>query len=135
MATAPGAQPQRGSPQAVHYFALLPLTLHALTLAESAFAADGLHLGVGTAISAILWLTVLIYWLGNFVYRLEGLQALVMPLAALAVVLPLLLPEPKPLPNTELFAFKIHLLIAILAYSLFTIASLHVLLMTLLERR
>ena len=34
-----------------------------------------------------------------------------------------------------LIAFKIHLLIAMLAYSLFTIASLHVLLMALLERR
>ncbi len=57
-----------------------------------------------------------------------------MPLAALGVLLPLLAPEPRPLPNTELFAFRIHLLIAIVAYSLFTIASLHVLLMTLLER-
>lgn len=127
--------PQSGSPRLAHYIALLPLVLHAFTLADSAFASDGLHLGVGTAISAILWLTVLIYWLGNFFYRLEGLQALVMPLAALGVLLPLLLPEPRPLPNTALLAFKIHLLIAILAYSLFTIASLHVLLMTLLERR
>jgi ABC-type uncharacterized transport system permease subunit len=41
----------------------------------------------------------------------------------------------RPLPNTELLVFKVHLLIAMLAYSLFTIASLHVLLMALLERR
>jgi len=134
VATAPPAQ-QSGAAQPVHYIALVPLVLHVFTLADSAFAPDGLHLGVGTAISAILWLTVLIYWLGNFFYRLEGLQALVMPLAALGVLLPLLLPEPRPLPNTALLAFKVHLLIAIVAYSLFTIASLHVLLMTLLERR
>ncbi|HSQ03761.1 MAG TPA: cytochrome c biogenesis protein CcsA [Burkholderiales bacterium] len=117
-----------------HYVMLMPLALHTVLLAEAAFAPDGLHLGVGTAVSAILWLTVLIYWVGNFFYRLDGLQALVMPAAALGVILPLLLPEAKPLPNTSSLVFKVHLLIAMLAYSLFTIASLHVLLMTLLER-
>jgi ABC-type uncharacterized transport system permease subunit len=45
------------------------------------------------------------------------------------------MPPARALPNTELAAFKIHLLIAMLAYSLFTIASLHVALMALLERR
>jgi ABC-type uncharacterized transport system permease subunit len=80
-------------------------------------------------------LTVLIYWLGNFVYRLDGLQALVLPLAAAAVLLGALMPPARALPNTDLAAFKFHLLIAMLAYSLFTIASLHVALMALLERR
>jgi len=126
---------QAATPTAAHYYTLLPLALHTWALSHSAFAPDGLHLGFGVAVSAILWLTMLIYWLGNFFYRLDGLQALVMPLAAFGVLLPLLAPEAKPLPNTEHFAFQIHLLIAIVAYSLFTIASLHVLLMTLLERR
>jgi ABC-type uncharacterized transport system permease subunit len=78
---------------------------------------------------------VLIYWLGNIYYRLEGLQSLVLPVAAAAALLPAALPSLSPLPHTELPAFKLHLLIAMLAYSLFTIASLHVLLMALLERR
>ena len=114
---------------------LVPLGLHAALLARTMFAPDGLHLGVGNAVSAILWLTVLIYWAGNFFYRLDGLQSLVLPVAALAALLPAVLPSVRPLPNTELLVFKIHLLIAMLAYSLFTIASLHVLLMALLERR
>jgi ABC-type uncharacterized transport system permease subunit len=120
---------------AEQYAVLVPLGLHALLLGRSLFAPDGLHLGVGNAVSAILWLTVLIYWLGNFYYRLDGLQALVLPLAAAATLLPVLTPEARALPNTDLAAFKIHLLIAMLAYSLLTIASLHVLLMALLERR
>lgn len=118
-----------------HYAVLAPLALHTWLLARAAFAPDGLHLGVGNAVSAILWLTVLIYWLGNFYYRLDGLQSLVLPVAAAAALLPAAFPSLKPLPNTDLVAFKIHLLIAMLAYSLFTIASLHVLLMALLERR
>jgi ABC-type uncharacterized transport system permease subunit len=118
-----------------HYAVLVPLGLHGLLLARAVFAPDGLHLGVGNAVSAVLWLTVLIYWLGNFYYRLNGLQSLVLPVAAAAVLLPAIFPSLKPLPNTDLIAFKMHLLIAMLAYSLFTIASLHVLLMALLERR
>jgi ABC-type uncharacterized transport system permease subunit len=118
-----------------HYAVLAPLALHTLLLGRSVFAPDGMHLGVGNAVSAILWLTVLIYWLGNFYYRLDGLQSLVLPAAAVAALLPALFPPVRALPNTELLAFKIHLTIAMLAYSLFTIASLHVLLMALLERR
>ena len=118
-----------------HYAVLAPLALHAWLLAQSTLGGPGLILGVGNAISAILWLTVLIYWVGNFFYKLEGLQSLVMPVAAIATLLPALLPMPAPLPNTELGVFKFHLLISLLAYSLFTIGSLHVLLMALLERR
>jgi len=118
-----------------HYAVLAPLGLHTWLLAQSIFSGPGLTLGVGNAVSTILWLTVLIYWLGNFYYKLEGLQSLVMPAAAIAALLPALVPAPGPLPNTELAVFRIHLLIAMLAYSLFTIGSLHVLLMALLERR
>lgn len=133
---ADGAAPGTAALNVVeHYSVLAPLGLHAWLLARAAFAPDGLHLGVGNAVSAILWLTVLIYWLGNFYYRLDGLQSLVLPVAAAAAFLPALFPSLKPLPHTELMVFKIHLLIAMLAYSLFTIASLHVLLMALLERR
>src|SRR5262245_53706200 len=71
-----------GARSAEHYLLLFPLALHALLLGRAAFAPDGLHLGVGNAVSAILWLTVLIYWIGNFFYRLDGLQALVLPVAA-----------------------------------------------------
>ena len=123
------------SARSEHYLVLLPLAIHTVLLGRSLFAPDGLHLGLANALSAILWLTVLIYWLGNFFYRLDGLQSLVLPVAAVAAFVPAVFPSLKPLPNTELLAFKIHLLIAMGAYSLFTIASLHVLLMALLERR
>jgi ABC-type uncharacterized transport system permease subunit len=114
---------------------LVPLALHALLLSRDVFANDGMHLGVANAVSAIVWLTVLIYWLGSFFHRLDGLQALVLPLAAGAALLPGLLPPAGALPNTDLATFRFHLLISLLAYSLFTIASLHVLLMALIERR
>ncbi|HEX2826732.1 MAG TPA: cytochrome c biogenesis protein CcsA [Burkholderiales bacterium] len=130
-----GADKAPLSPVAENVAVFVPLALHAFLLSQSIFAGDGLHLGFGNALSAILWLTVLIYWTGNFFYRLEGLQALVLPLAAVAVGLSALTPPAHALANSNLVAFKMHLVIAMLAYSLLTIASLHVLLMALLEKR
>ena len=133
-ATAAGV-PRADTRAIEHVMVLVPISLHAILLYQSLFADGGMRLGIGNAISAIVWLTVAIYWLGNLVYKVEGLQAMVMPVAAVCVLLPLMLPAARALPNTELAAFKAHLVISLLAYSFFTIASLHVLLMALLERR
>ena len=134
-ASADGSGNARFSPALENAAVFVPLALHGFLLARSIFGGEGLHLGLGNALSAILWLTVLIYWSGNFFYRLEGLQALVLPLAAAAVILPAVTPPARALANTDFLAFKMHLLIAMLSYSLLTIASLHVLLMALLEKR
>jgi ABC-type uncharacterized transport system permease subunit len=95
---------------------------------------DGLYLGVGNTISLVIALAVLIYWIASFFHRLEALNALVLPAAAVLSLLPLIIPAVHPLKNTGFAVFKAHLLIAMLAYSLFTIASLHVLLMAMVER-
>ncbi|HYA20356.1 MAG TPA: cytochrome c biogenesis protein CcsA [Burkholderiales bacterium] len=114
---------------------LIPLALHGVLLYQSTFTETGFNLGVGNAVSAILWLTVLIYWAVSFLYNLEGLQALVLPLAAVCVLLPWLLPTKHILSNTGLLAFPVHFLLSMLAYSLFTIAALHAALMAAVERR
>ena len=120
---------------AEHAALLVPFALHTWLLSESMFGGVGMFLGVGNALSLILWLTVLIYGLGSLFYRLDGLHALVMPAAAVAVMLPVVFPSSHALANTETLAFKAHLLISMAAYSLFTIASLHVMLMAIIERR
>ncbi len=120
-----------------HYLLLVPLALHAITLYQSMFIGAGLSFGLGSAISSIVWLTALIYWFSGFFNRLQGLQSLVAPIAgaaAVALLLPLAFPSLRPLENTELPAFKAHILVAMLAYSLLTIAALHALLMTVVER-
>lgn len=119
----------------LHWAITAPLLLHTWLLQRSVFVADGIYLGVGTSISAIIWLTVVIYWLGSFHYRLRSLQVFVLASAALAVLLPLAMPSVHPLPHTGFAAFALHLLISMLAFSLLTIASLQAFMMALLERR
>ncbi|PTN10799.1 cytochrome C assembly family protein [Nitrosomonas aestuarii] len=122
----------------IHYTMLFPLMLHAIILYQSIFSGAGLNLGFGSAISLIVWLTALIYWFSGFFSRYQGMQTLLAPIAAaaaVAVVLPLIFPSLKPLENTELPAFRAHLVVAMMAYSLLTIAALHAALMTIVERQ
>jgi len=132
---APQAEPVTpGAARVEHLLVLVPLIAHGMLLYESMLAGDGVRLGVGNTISVVVWLTVLIHWSGAWFYNLQGLQSMAMPAAAVAVLMPMAFPPMHPLVNTGAPALEIHLLIAIVAYSLFTIAALHVALMVLLER-
>ena len=113
---------------------LAPFALHTLLLAESLFGSDSLRFGFGHALSVMLWLAVGLYWVESLVLRLDGMQALVLPLAAVSVLLPAIFPGfVVSAPGT--IAFRLHLILAMAAYSLFTIAALQALMMAVLERR
>jgi ABC-type uncharacterized transport system permease subunit len=109
------------------------LILHARLLYQGIFA-DGFNLGFYNALSAICWLTVLVYWLANLKHQLQSLQAFVLPPAALFALLPAFEVSNHYLPNEIQPLFIAHIGIALLAYSLFTFAALHALLMMIAER-
>jgi len=109
------------------------LILHGVVLYGSLFN-EGLNLGFANALSAIFWLTVLIYWVTDLKHHLHSLQAFVLPPAAFFVLLQKLMPEAHLLPYADQPLFLTHLVIAMLAYSLFTFAAMHALLMAAAER-
>lgn len=109
------------------------LALHGYVLYCSLFS-GGFNLGFTNALSAIFWLTVLIYWLTDLRHHLYSLQAFVLPPAAVFVLLQKLRPETHLLPYADQPMFLAHLIIAMLAYSLFTFAAMHALLMAVAER-
>jgi ABC-type uncharacterized transport system permease subunit len=114
---------------------LAPLTLHGFLLYADLFATPELRFGFAHALSTMLWLAVLFYWLESLFFSLDGIQAPALGLAALATPLPLLFPGRASGAYASSPEFKVHLLLAMLAYSLFTIALLHATLMALVERR
>jgi ABC-type uncharacterized transport system permease subunit len=114
---------------------LVPLAVHAWLLYDALFVAHPLRFGFGLALSAMLWLTVLIYWIESVFLKLEGMQAPVLALAAICAPLPALFPGLVTAPAAQSLEFRLHTALAMVAYSLFTMAALHALLMTLLERR
>ena len=112
----------------------LALIIHSALLYTSFFGA-GLNLSLDNVLSAIFWLTVLIYWLNNLKYELHSLQALVLLPAALFVLLQYGMSASHVMPYQDKPLFVSHLLGALVAYGLFTFASLHALLMMVAERR
>jgi ABC-type uncharacterized transport system permease subunit len=120
---------------ALGFAVIVPLVLHGWLLYDTLFIWGALNLGLVYAISLILWLTVLVYWLARYFYPLSSLQTLVLPLAAVSTVLPAVFPEPHILSQPPSGLFDTHVLGAMLAYSLFTIAALHAALMSLVEKR
>ncbi len=120
---------------AVGHLSLIPIALHGYLLWQGIFSGGIIDLGVFNAVSLIVWLTLVVYWIARFFYPIGGLQALVLPLAAVALVLPEIFPVDHRLDHTDLLAFKVHIAVAMLAYSLFTIATLHAVLISLVEKR
>jgi ABC-type uncharacterized transport system permease subunit len=120
---------------AMGHLVLIPLALHGYLLTRDVLGGGGFNLSMTNALSLIIWLTLLVYSVARFFYPIGGLQTLVLPLAAVTVLLPELFPSAHQLANTGLFAFKAHVAAAMLAYSLFTIAVLHAVLISQVEKR
>lgn len=114
---------------------LAPFALHSWLLYTDLFGGSELHFGFGQALSVTLWLAVLIYWLESWVVNLQGMNALVLPVAAVAAFLPAVFGGFQMPDYAQRFEFRAHLVVAMAAYSLFTLAAMHALLMSLLERR
>lgn len=112
----------------------LGILLHGWLLYRDVFAIGGLNLGIYYALSAILWLTVLIYWIADLRHALHSLQAFVLPPAALCVLMPAFAIKDYFVVTHGFDLFSMHILIAMVAYSLFTFATLHACLMRMAER-
>jgi ABC-type uncharacterized transport system permease subunit len=113
---------------------LAPLAVHGWLLYADIVLPPQPLFGFADALSAMLWLAVLFYWIESFVYNLDGLLPPALGLAALCAPLPALFPG-MATNYTASLEFKLHLILAMLAYSLFTLAMLHSVLMAVAERR
>jgi ABC-type uncharacterized transport system permease subunit len=110
-------------------------SLHGSALASEVMNLSSLRLGFAAILSATLWVSVAAYWLENRNFALDGLRVLILPVAAFATVLPLIFPgNVMPLEGKSVM-FPWHVAIAILAYSVLTIAAFHAVLMAFQESR
>lgn len=106
------------------------LVLHGMLLYRRVIAPDGIDLGVANAVSLLVWLTVLIYWLGSLVFDgLSAMLGLVAPAALVALLLQAVIPTRHIITYAGNPLFALHFGIAMLAYSLFIVATVHALVM------
>lgn len=127
---ATGPAGPRGEVRVDSFLIPVALVLHGMLLYRRVIATDGIDLGVANAISMLVWLTVLIYWVAGLAYPgLAGILGLVSPVAFLAVLLQALLPTRHMVSYAGDPLFALHFGIAMLAYSLFIVATVHALVM------
>lgn len=107
----------------------LALAIHAFGLYGGLFTEVGMRFSFSFALSLMMWLAVLIYWLESFMSRMEGMQPMVLPLAAICTLLPVIFPQVHLVAHASATGFKLHFLAAMLAYSLLTLSALHAIFM------
>jgi ABC-type uncharacterized transport system permease subunit len=109
--------------------------LHAAELWSDLIVPGALRLGFAVMLSATLWVSVGIYWVENRNFALDGLRIMILPCAAVAVILPVVFPGSVIVLEDKSPLFSWHIVIAMLAYSTLTIAAFHAVLMALQETR
>ncbi|HKO87305.1 MAG TPA: cytochrome c biogenesis protein CcsA [Burkholderiales bacterium] len=114
---------------------LIPFVLHTWLLYTDLFAGPHMRFGFAQALSVTMWLAVLVYWVESLFVDLQGMNAVALPLAGLCAFLPALFSGLLPPTYGQQFEFRAHLVVAMAAYSLFTLAAMHAVLMALLERK
>lgn len=110
------------------------LVLHGIGLQQSMLGSQHLFIGWALALSAAIWLGMVVFWLESLLVRIDGLQLLLLPAAAMASGLAAIFPQGQFVPHADDPWLRVHLLIALAAYGLITIAALHAMMMALLDR-
>ena len=125
-----GAPAERTEVRVESFLVPAALVLHAMLLYRRVVVPEGIDLGVANAISMLVWLTVLIYWVAGLAYDgLRGMLGLMSPLALAAVLLQMAITSGHVVTYGGKPLFALHFAIAMLAYSLFIVATVHALVM------
>lgn len=108
---------------------LLAMLLHAYTIQAEIFQRSTVHFGFGFAISAMLLFAALALFIESFVHRLHGQLGIVLIITGLATVFPILFPGKAVDVTDWTFFFRVHIILALAAYSFMTIAVVQAILM------
>jgi ABC-type uncharacterized transport system permease subunit len=103
--------------------------LHTLLLAETLVAEGGLNLSFFNAMSVSTWLVALLLLVTAIRRPIENLGILLLPVAAISVVLSVRYPAVRLLDPDAQLGLKLHVLVSLLAYSLLTLAAMQAVLL------
>ncbi|HRX60728.1 MAG TPA: cytochrome c biogenesis protein CcsA [Candidatus Competibacter sp.] len=123
--------PKRG-PLALGWSAAI---LHATILAQTVFQPVGLNLGFFNALSFTGWLIAAVLLAVSWVRPVENLGIVVLPFSALMLVFGLLFPAERIVADPGQWPLELHILIAMLAYSLLALAAVQAVLLAIQDQR
>ncbi|MCQ9373865.1 cytochrome c biogenesis protein CcsA [Methyloversatilis sp. XJ19-13] len=110
------------------------LVVHGVVLSHQLFPDGQMRFGAADALAVMTWLALVFYWVESLSSRLDGLHTLALPVAAVCAAIPVIWPDRHAIGNADNLLFRTHFVMAMTAYSLFTLAALHAMLMSAVER-
>lgn len=125
--------PEHFSKYKILGIALIAVLLHTFILYGRLATQEGINIGFFNAISLLSWLIALLLLAAAATKPVESLGIVVLPLAALAILLDGLIPSEHLLSTTSR-ALGFHVLISVAAYSMLSIAALQAMLLSVQER-
>jgi ABC-type uncharacterized transport system permease subunit len=132
----PGVEPRSASVAAAgRVLVPLALVVHAVALGATLVTPEGLDLSLGHALSLVGGLCVLVAWTSGLLRALPAIAAIVLPVAAVAALLPALAESPHRVPYATQPWAAVHIAVALLGYALLIVAAFQALLLTSLEKR
>lgn len=111
------------------------IALHGIGLMQTIVPEHTLRLGWALALSAAVCLGMIVFWLESLVMRIDGLLLILLPASAFTALLAALFPSTHLVDHAGNEWLRVHLLIALIAYGLITVAALQAMLMTALDRQ
>jgi ABC-type uncharacterized transport system permease subunit len=127
-----------GRPWGKAWLVLLGLVaagLHGMLLLYTVISPNGFNLGFFNALSVSGWLIAMVLLLLATVRPVENLGIMVLPFAALTVLLALMFPSLRPISDLTHWQLELHILISILAYSVLALAAVQAILLAVQDRR
>ncbi len=124
-------RPSAGVTPALLGFAI---AVHAAALYLDMFGGGTVRFSFALTVSVILWLAVVLHGFESLAYQQRGLLALILPTACAGVLLPLIFPVEHPLVHIDAWLFRLHFILAMLAYGVFLLATLQACLLWIAER-
>jgi ABC-type uncharacterized transport system permease subunit len=113
----------------------LALALHAVVVFRAIVGSDGLDLSFVNALSLVAGLAVLAAWLTGVLRTLPGVAAVILPVAALCVLIPPVATMRHPVTFAGEPWAAAHIAVALCAYALFVVVAMQAIVMTGLEKR
>lgn len=119
----------------VNALVALALLLHAIGIGRAIVTPTGIDLSLAHALSLVAGLAVLVAWATGLIRALPAVGAVVLPVAAVAAVLPVLGSNAHRLPFTNVPWASVHIAIALSSYAILIVAAAEALVLTGIERR
>lgn len=128
---APAATPRTS---VIQYVLIGAIVFQGITVFRDLFSSGGFNLSFPVALSLIFFCTLVVYFFIGFgMGRLDLVARYLAPVAVVVAALPAFLSAQYLIPYGDQMHFKLHFVVAILGYVLFTVAALHALLMAAME--